>query len=290
MSHEPTGGGDRCKPAIQTQCRGPVLLASLLLALLGAGCREGFPCRSQTLYLYLHFAQTAMDPWSESVAQADRLQVRVQAATRTIEGSFNRSPDESELVVEVNFVDGYPQGEMAEVSVTAYTGQQALATEVLPPFQLEPGCTGAQVTLGDCQGGTLCPMTLGGLGCVDTRSDIENCGACGNTCDARHAPPICNEGQCTSGPCNPGFLDCDNDRANGCEARPSADPNNCGGCGIVCGGLTPLCDRGTCSSRCPSGWGACRGACYDLRTDGENCGACGQVCPASETCQQGQCQ
>lgn len=266
-----------------------MLLASLLFAFLGAGCHDGLPCRAQTLYLYLQFAQATTDAWSEAVSQADRLQVRVQAADRIIQGAFNRVPDESELVVEVNFVDGYPQGQMADVSVTAYTGQQALATEVLPAFPLEPGCTSARVAFGDCQGGTLCPMALGGYGCVDLRSSLENCGACGQTCDARHAAPICSEGQCTSGPCNPGYLDCDNDRANGCEARASADQNNCGGCGIVCGGLTPLCDRGTCSARCPSGWGACRGGCYDLSRDGENCGACGRACPISRTCQLGEC-
>lgn len=127
------------------------------------------------------------------MALADRIQVRVQVATQNIQGAFNRAPSENDLVVEVNFVDGYPQGQMAEVSVTAYTGQQALATEVLPAFPLEPGCTSARVALGECDGGTLCGMALGGLGCVDITSDNENCGACGRNCAY---PKTCQQGQC----------------------------------------------------------------------------------------------
>jgi hypothetical protein len=179
------------------------------------------------------------------VAQADRLHVRVEAAGRTIEGGFNRVRHENQLIVEVNFVDGYPQGERAQVSVTAYTGQQALETAVLPPLLLEPGCTGTQVALGTCPSGTLCPMAGGGLGCVDLRSDAENCGACSRACDGRSATPLCSDGQCVDDGCAAGFLDCDGERDNGCEIDARTDQNHCGACGRACS-LSRTCWQGQC--------------------------------------------
>ncbi len=41
---------------------------------------------------------------------------------------------------------------------------------------------------------------------------------------------------------------CDGDPANACESNVAYDANNCGGCGVVCGGATPYCGNGTCTS------------------------------------------
>ena len=40
--------------------------------------------------------------------------------------------------------------------------------------------------------------------------------------------------------------DCDGNPANGCERRVTADPMNCGGCGIVCTTSLPRCIAGVC--------------------------------------------
>jgi hypothetical protein len=41
---------------------------------------------------------------------------------------------------------------------------------------------------------------------VDLKSDIENCGACGNVCaKPRHAVATCNEGSCGAGACDAGW-------------------------------------------------------------------------------------
>lgn len=54
-------------------------------------------------------------------------------------------------------------------------------------------------------------------------------------------------GRCT-GTCNVGYQDCDNNGANGCESSKNNDINNCGACGNVCPGATPLCTAGVCSN------------------------------------------
>lgn len=49
--------------------------------------------------------------------------------------------------------------------------------------------------------------------------------------------------------CPPFFADCDGNPANGCETEVSADPNNCGGCGVPC--ESPMfCGAGECLAGC----------------------------------------
>jgi hypothetical protein len=55
------------------------------------------------------------------------------------------------------------------------------------------------------------------------------------------------------------------------------DPNNCGGCGVVCGEGT-YCGDGACVSVCQEDQTYCGGSCVDLQVDRQNCGACGNVC------------
>lgn len=82
----------------------------------------------------------------------------------------------------------------------------------------------------DCNGDITdgCEATLTG--------DPNNCGACKNVCQApANATAGCTGSTCGIGQCNAGFADCDNDLANGCEFDITSNPNNCGGCGVVCG-------------------------------------------------------
>ena len=67
-----------------------------------------------------------------------------------------------------------------------------------------------------------CNGTVCGSMCVDTTSDLNNCGTCGHFCDLAGA---CCGGKCT-------YLNSDN--------------NNCGGCGLRCPGTCHLgvCDYG----------------------------------------------
>jgi hypothetical protein len=68
----------------------------------------------------------------------------------------------------------------------------------------------------------------------DKQHDVNNCGTCGNVCQFPNAVASCTNGICGIASCNAGWGDCDGDPSNGCEDDTSNDPNNCGGCGVVC--------------------------------------------------------
>jgi murein DD-endopeptidase MepM/ murein hydrolase activator NlpD len=79
-----------------------------------------------------------------------------------------------------------------------------------------------------------------------------------------------------------GLTDC-----AGVCADLSSDPNNCGGCGVVCEG----CAGGTCpqvSLGCVSPLVECAGVCADFSSDPFNCGGCGSACE-SGVCEGGIC-
>src|SRR5262249_20817123 len=91
--------------------------------------------------------------------------------------------------------------------------------------------------------------------------------------------------------CNTGFADCDHSSANGCEVNLSIDPNNCGGCGVVCG-AGQVCSGGVCGGW-PGGQGNCNGTCVNLGNNVNRCGTCGNACQpvanAVRICANGTC-
>src|SRR5262249_29888051 len=81
---------------------------------------------------------------------------------------------------------------------------------------------------GDCDGIAI-------NGCEKNLSnDAANCGKCGMACSFANAQGGCVGGQCGIFQCNPGFGNCDNNAANGCEVNLNTDANNCQACGNVC--------------------------------------------------------
>ncbi|MFO0588684.1 MAG: hypothetical protein U0441_14135 [Polyangiaceae bacterium] len=56
------------------------------------------------------------------------------------------------------------------------------------------------------------------------------------------------------------------------------DPQNCGGCGVVCG-ANEVCSGSQCV--CAAGYTDCNGSCKNLLTDRYNCGSCGHACHIS---------
>jgi hypothetical protein len=68
----------------------------------------------------------------------------------------------------------------------------------------------------------------------------------------------------------------------------NTDPDNCGGCDIVCG-AQEVCFGGRCIDSCQSGLEECDRRCVDPRSNSDNCGACGNACPAGQGCVDSNC-
>lgn len=82
--------------------------------------------------------------------------------------------------------------------------------------------------------------------CIPTRSDEQNCGGCGVTCEGFS---VCISSRCVCGS-NSRFVDCPN---FGC-VDTHIDTLNCGGCANVCG-VGQTCRNGQCAcpATCPQG-------------------------------------
>ena len=92
-----------------------------------------------------------------------------------------------------------------------------------------------------------CParQTLCGDTCVDTSSDMSNCGSCGTACMApAHAMPTCMSGACRF-TCESGYGDCDSDATNGCETDLNTTTDHCGTCDTRCASMR--CVMGACA-------------------------------------------
>lgn len=114
-------------------------------------------------------------------------------------------------------------------------------------------------------------------GCLDLSTDVENCGSCGDACNAyANAASACEAGSCKIGPCDAGFTDCDGDANNGCETTGSC---------VCTPGATQPCYDG------PAGTenvGTCVGGTQTCNAEGTDFGACtGQVLPKKEVCANG---
>jgi hypothetical protein len=122
-------------------------------------------------------------------------------------------------------------------------------------------------TLGMSDAGAACKR-VGGR-CKKGKKRAKCCG--GSTC---------KQGRCR---CAAGRLDCDGDGR--CETDVRNDPENCGGCGVVCPPNTS-CAEGRCAICLGD---RCGDLCTNLQTDDENCGACGNRCANDESCLGGTC-
>ncbi|MBX3273028.1 MAG: exo-alpha-sialidase [Sandaracinaceae bacterium] len=93
----------------------------------------------------------------------------------------------------------------------------------------------------------------------DLTSDLEHCGACGNTCAFPNASASCVASRCEMGPCNAGFVKLDDDPTTGCAYR-------CTPAGAeVCNRADDDCD-GTIDEG------------FDLASDPRHCGECNRAC------------
>jgi hypothetical protein len=96
---------------------------------------------------------------------------------------------------------------------------------------------------------------------VDLKTDLNNCGQCGNVCIFTGADAMCVDGECVMGECRDARYDLDSDPNNGCEyaCAPAADDTEL--CNYVDDDCDGVIDNG-----------------FDLTTDSQNCGVCGRAC------------
>ncbi len=145
-----------------------------------------------------------------------------------------------------------------------------------------------------------CPngLTLCGTACVNVDDNPANCGSCGNVCGGAswRRCGSTNDGQCTAGHsnCGAGRTDC-----SGTCVVVTDDPNNCGGCGVVCA-ANQYCNSSSCTVRpsCDNGlssWAQADGgvACANRESNPLFCGPTGLTCGAAQECNgdnNGQCR
>lgn len=239
-------------------------------------------------------------------------------------------------------------------------GEECLAgvCECVPVCDgLECGDDGCDGSCGSCTGGKTCEsgqcqcpsgqQDCDGT-CTDLSTDRSHCGSCDNACVVGEG---CVEGECIED-CDPSCLgqECGDDGCGGscgscteglvcaatgqCSCDEGAlecgegvcvdsqtDPDNCGGCGMVCG-ADEACVEGECAclrscgdrecgddgcggscglcgdDRLCGGGGQCLcvgalvdcgGACIDVRNDPGHCGGCDVLCLVYELCVAGEC-
>jgi hypothetical protein len=134
--------------------------------------------------------------------------------------------------------------------------------------------------------------------CVNLANNVFDCGSCGNVCSLPHATPNCANSMCGIDACAPGWTNCDQIPADGCEVHSDVDINNCGTCKNSCppvaNGLQG-CIGGVCGiGACNNGFADCdmsamNGCEVNLNTDSMNCGKCGTVCAMGKSCVQAVC-
>lgn len=154
----------------------------------------------------------------------------------------------------------------------------------------------------DCNGDT-------SDGCETDLTSVDDCGACGISCNPPNAVGDCDSGTCKIASCMPGFGDCNTNPLDGCETNLRQNVDHCGTCDTPCEGanvMSRACSDGLCVPTCQSGWKDCNGPQPGATDDGcerdvytlTSCGDCDVTCDplnavgdcSSGTCLVGACQ
>ncbi|PZR06388.1 MAG: hypothetical protein DI536_30425 [Archangium gephyra] len=161
-------------------------------------------------------------------------------------------------------------------------------------------CSASNCGITQCDTGRANCNNLYVDGCeINTRTDIANCGTCGNACSAANGAPACNNGICGIA-CGTGFADCNGQIGDGCEVNLNTTLTHCGTCGNQCNlaNATPRCQGGECQIlSCNPGFADCNGVASDgcevnITNSPGHCGACNAACNGTNgtpTCSNSSC-
>jgi len=138
-------------------------------------------------------------------------------------------------------------------------------------------------------------------GCASCDEDTNQFGpnnANNNGIDAGNNPSNSGTNSGTNNPTNSatnnttnGYSDSCGTYQSRCEGTcipTSTDPDNCGGCGVICS-ASEVCSGGRCVGECLPGTQACERECVNTRLDNRHCDACNRACPNGEGCVDGDC-
>lgn len=138
-----------------------------------------------------------------------------------------------------------------------------------------------------------CDGDGGGSCATNLNTSPTSCGSCGRRCTSGpHQIATCTAGDCRV-TCEPGYADCDDAGANGCEVDMMSDPLHCGACTTRCGTFHVAdggCVGGMCTiSACEGTFGNCDGmnptGCeIDTFRNRTHCGTCGNACASGYDC------
>jgi len=152
--------------------------------------------------------------------------------------------------------------------------------------------TGHWKSLTPCSGSTpVCKAGICSAGICATgeyRCTADTLEVCSSTFTSFDPVKVCG-----SGLCDALGKECD-DCKSGETTCSGSTPRACDSTGhwkdlTPCGGTTPYCTAGVCSS-CLPGLTSCSGTCVDTKTDPKNCGGCGVVCGSgAPLCTAGTC-
>lgn len=111
------------------------------------------------------------------------------------------------------------------------------------PANAVGSCSTGACLINACAPGFADCNASAGDGCETSLTTNNDCGACGHTCSLPNAITTCGTGQCVFSACAPGFLDCDGNPSNGCEATSCPSGSACSADSQCTSGV---CLNGTC--------------------------------------------